>query len=817
MAQAAEDVNVVHDDADLAFERNKMDFHSFLTDHETAEGKSYKDRLPDLLEAGHTRLIVSFNELVRASGPDQTVNAEKFLANPKAFLWAWESALLEQAQEIQPTVKEMKLGFDGSFGSHHLSPRTLTSEYISSLVCVDGIVTKSTLVRPKIVQSVHYCKATKKFTTQEYREATSMKPGPPTGSTYPTKDDDGNLLTTEYGLSVYKDSQTFAVQEMPERAPPGQLPRSADVLLEGDLVDRCKPGDRVRVVGTYMTLAGRVQGHHNGVFRTMIVANNVILISKESLMPKLSDRDVANIRKMAQRKNIFTLLANSIAPSIFGHARIKQAILLMLLGGVEKNLANGAHLRGDINVLMVGDPSTAKSQLLRFIMSIAPLAVSTSGRGSTGVGLTAAVTQDADSGDRRLEAGAMVLADRGVVCIDEFDKMTEQDRTAIHEVMEQQTVTIAKAGIYASLNARCSVAAAANPVYGHYNPKETPTKNIGLPDSLLSRFDLLFIVLDRRDAETDRHISDQVLRNHQYRAIGEEEVLSLHDTPSQFILEKEIERDETPIFEKADRLLHRGRSLRGKNELLSVDFLKSYIHFARTHISPILTTEASALISDTYADLRAKSTEKSLPITARTLETLIRLASAHAKARLSHRIVEADAKAACAIVTFALQNDDEGNLLQNHARRGNDGGGDDDDDEGGDEDGSESPRKRKSPSKAARPSPAKRARRLTQLDEAAEELPAAGGVGGAAPMDVVDVVDFASISADRVKLFMDNLYRVDSNSRTVTEVLPMLNARIGGHAPFSTAEATAILTDMATPKSRDATALINFVDNIIFL
>ena len=222
---------------------------------------------------------------------------------------------------------------------------------------------------------------------------------------------------------------------MPEKAPPGMLPRSVDVVLEDDLVEKVKPGDRVEVIGVFKCV-GKQGGIGNGVFRTVLVATSIRVIGNEVKEVELTANDIENIKKIGKKKDLLEILSESMAPAIQGHPWIKKAMLLMLLGGVEKTLENNTHIRGDINILVIGDPSTAKSQLLRRILSIAPLAINTTGRGSSGVGLTAALVMDKDTGSRHLEAGAMVLGDRGVVCIDEFDKMDEIDRAAIHEVME---------------------------------------------------------------------------------------------------------------------------------------------------------------------------------------------------------------------------------------------------------------------------------------------------------------------------------------------------------------------------------------------
>jgi DNA replication licensing factor MCM3 len=597
------------------------------------------------------RLVLSLDDLREFDSE----LAATFVKRPAEYLPAFEEALQEAVEQEdaafakQVNVSHFRIAVNGDFGAHRVTPRGLGGALLNQLACVEGIVTKCSLVRPKVLRSTHYCPATGKFTSKEYRDATSFS-GVATGSAYPSKDEEGNVLQTEYGLCEYLDHQTISLQEMPERAPPGQLPRSVDVLLENDLVDSCKPGDRVLLSGVYRALPSKANS--SGMFRTIVVGNHVRHLTKGASIGTFTSEDVKNCKALAKRKECLRLLSESLAPSIFGHSQEKVALLLMLLGGKEKNLENGTHLRGDINILMLGDPSTAKSQLLRFVLRVAPLAISTTGRGSSGVGLTAAVTQDDDTGDRRLEAGAMVLADRGVCCVDEFDKMTDNDRVAIHEVMEQQTVTISKAGIHASLNARCSVVAAANPVYGQYDPNQSPMKNIGLPDSLLSRFDLLFVILDRKDPASDRRISQHVIRSHRLRHRAPSQVGARTTTPDQ-------NDQTTPMFvdPNAAGTGNAPPSAAESGEQLNVAFIKKYIHFAKTRCNPELSAAAAAHISNAYADLRAKAREsngRTLPVTTRTLETIIRLSSAHAKCHLHGQVTKEDAEAALRVLNYAL-------------------------------------------------------------------------------------------------------------------------------------------------------------------
>ncbi|TNM94589.1 hypothetical protein fugu_017348 [Takifugu bimaculatus] len=611
----------------------QRDYLDFLDDDQ--DQGIYQNKIRNMISENKARLIVNINDLRRRNEG----RAAKLMNTAFQELIAFQRALKDLVASVDATYakqhEEFYVGLEGSFGSKHVTPRTLTSRLLGNMVCVEGIITKCSLVRPKVVRSVHYCPATKKTMERKYTDMTSLDAFP-SSAIYPTKDEENNPLETEFGLSIYKDHQTITVQEMPEKAPAGQLPRSVDIILDNDLVDMVKPGDRVQVVGTYRCLPSKKGGFTSGTFRMCL-------------------------------SSWLTLLA----PSIHGHEYIKKAILCLLLGGVEKVLENGSRIRGDINILLIGTArylSVAKSQLLRYVLHTAPRAIPTTGRGSSGVGLTAAVTTDQETGERRLEAGAMVLADRGVVCIDEFDKMSDMDRTAIHEVMEQGRVTIAKAGIHARLNARCSVLAAANPVYGRYDQYKTPMENIGLQDSLLSRFDLLFIVLDQMDPEQDREISDHVLRMHRYRDPREQEGAAMAlggtvdvlttDNPDKLFRRAggaaDLREAQQPAAWQQEEETNDSCS---REKTVSKEFMRKYIHVAKA-VTPVLTEEAANHIAEEYSRLRSQDQmgtdiARTSPVTARTLETLIRLSTAHAKARMSKAVELEDSEVAVELVQYA--------------------------------------------------------------------------------------------------------------------------------------------------------------------
>ncbi|KAG1050651.1 hypothetical protein G6F43_007092 [Rhizopus delemar] len=792
---------------DEAAEQRKNQFLEFLS-HEGHQGivekGAYKDMIPSMLANGQRRLVVSIDAL-RYYNRELT---NDLLNNPAECLPAFDNALKEIVAAIGDGEEHdlsmpFYVGFNGSFGDHHVNPRTLRAMHLGKMVCIEGIVTRCSLVRPKVLKSIHYSPKTNRHFMHEYRDATTPGNSIPTGAVYPTEDADGNPLVTEFGYSTYRDHQTVSIQEMPERAPPGQLPRSVDIILDDDLVDRAKPGDRVSIVGIYRSLGNRNANQTSSTFKTVILCNEISLLSTKAgggvAAPVITDNDIVRITELARKKGSFKILAQSLAPSIWGHEYIKRAVLMMLLGGVEKNLDNGTHIRGDINMLMVGDPSTAKSQILRYVLNIAPLAIATTGRGSSGVGLTAAVTSDKETGERRLEAGAMVLADRGVVCIDEFDKMSDMDRVAIHEVMEQQTVTIAKAGIHTSLNARCSVIAAANPIFGMYDLTKDPGRNIALPDSLLSRFDLLFIVTDTVDDVRDRQISEHVLSMHRYVKPGSEEGAPIteliDDIMGDELGDSLVEDDE--IYEKFNPNLHAGVSKKNQSKILKSSFLKKYIYYVKNRVQPVLTKRATDRIINVYTSLRNdkeedSSRKKTAPITARTLETLIRLSTAHAKARLSETVDDKDAKAAAEVLRFAMFQEVI-KAKKNKRRRVVESDDESEEDESEEEEASEEPT-------AMEEDDEMRENDSTAVDNAMDED-----------------METESITPERLALFREKLNHVfnqrtheDLESQTFDTIYMAINEGLSSRQAFSLMETEAALVEMSNQNQ------IMYSDGIIY-
>jgi len=365
--------------------------------------------------------------------------------------------------------------------------------------------------------------------------------------------------------SVFIDSQRFAIQERPEELPAGQLPRQVNVELRDDIVDITRPGDRVSITGVLNLIRKQTRGGTLRVFDFTLEANNVAVSGREMELLEITEEDEEEIREIASDPWVHRRLLQSIAPSIFGLDSIKESILYLLFNGVSKNLPD-VRIRGDINVLLVGDPGTGKSQLLGFAAKVAPRGLITTGRGSTAAGLTAAVVREGGTGSFVLEAGALVLGDKGVVCIDEMDKMRDEDRGAIHPAMEQQVVSIAKGGIVATLNARTSILAAANPTLGRYNPYQTIAQNISLPVTLLSRFDLIFVLRDIPEKERDNRMAEHILRLHLTASSPDTTHLNTEILRKYISYARRIDPRLTGLLRQdEDRQPRGGRSLRGEH------------------------------------------------------------------------------------------------------------------------------------------------------------------------------------------------------------------------------------------------------------
>jgi replicative DNA helicase Mcm len=567
----------------------------------------YRQRIAQLAILGKNSIAIDFEELY---GFDQSL-AEQLLNRPEEYLQhagkgAYEQLRIEDA-EYAEKIEKIIIRVSKLLGKEQL--RRLGSKQMSKLIMIEGIVVRATPVRPMVLMGAFKCK---RCGTMNQVEQTGQFLKAPAICQAPDCGRDGPFEFAQED-STFIDSQDLRLQEKPEDLPPGQLPRTLAVKLIGDdIVDVARPGDHVSVVGIVRAFAPSLMGM--GKLRTFILqldANSVEVLGKEPESSPATIEEEEKILALSRDPAVHRKIMSSIAPSIFGYEHIKEAVMYLLFGGVSKSLPD-VNVRGEMNLLIIGDPGTAKSQMLQYVARIAPRGLYTSGRGTTAAGLTAAVVRE-KGGSMSLEAGALVLADKGIACIDEMDKMKPEDRVAIHEAMEQHTVSVAKGGIVATLNARTAVLAAANPSLGRYEPNRTVAENVPLPVTILSRFDLIFVLRDVPNKEADSKMSRHILEIHR--------------------------RGISPVEAQVD-----------------AELLRKYVSHAKS-VKPELGEEALKALSDFYLAMRSASEAEGSPvaITARQLESLVRIAEARARVALRKEVTAEDAGMAIAIMKRSLE------------------------------------------------------------------------------------------------------------------------------------------------------------------
>lgn len=513
--------------------------------------------------------------------------ADLLIEKPEEVLNAAQKAI----KNIDTTRKNADMPVRFKNVTNNIPLRLLRSKYIGKFIAVDGIVRKTNEIRPRIVSAMFECRSCMRL--HEVPQKSNMISEPAL-----CQECGGRSFRLLQEESEFLDTQTTKLQEPLENLSGGEQPRQINVVLEDDLVDTITPGDIVRITGTLKT----VRDEKTKLFKNYIYCNYIEALEQEFEELQIGEEDEEKIKKLAANPDVYNKIINSTAPSIQGYRAVKEAIALQLFGGSPKELEDKTRIRGDIHILIIGDPGIGKSQMLKYVSKLAPRGIYTSGKGTSGVGLTAAAVKD-DLGGWSLEAGALVLADRGNVCVDELDKMRSEDRSAIHEALEQQTISIAKAGIMATLNSRCAMLAAANPKFGRFDSYKSIAEQINLPSPILSRFDLIFVVEDKPNADRDRKLAGHILNIHQTAQIP---------------------------FE------------------IDPELLRKYIAYARKQAPPELTDEAIEVLQEFYVGMRggAEDDDSPVPITARQLEALVRLSEANCKIRLGKEVTSDDAKRA---------------------------------------------------------------------------------------------------------------------------------------------------------------------------
>jgi replicative DNA helicase Mcm len=571
--------------------------------------EKYCQKLRNLSLYGKRSIFVEFRDIVK----ENQELAKQLLEKPEEYLGharagAYEQLLIEDRNFADTISKEdITIRVTKLFTAEQI--RSLGAEQLKKLVMVEGIVVRSTPVQPMITIAAFKCKSCGGTVKESQKMPFIVNPD---FCTFPDcKGTDGFVFDQE--KSEYTDCQYLRIQERPEDLPPRQLPRALSIKLVGkEMVETARPGDHVAIVGIPQPIPQPSTGMgKSAIFKLEVVANSAEVLGKEQEITLTTKEEEEKIIELSKDPVIHRKIVSSIIPSIHGMEHVKEAIMYLLFGGCSKNFVD-ITVRGEMNVLIVGDPGVAKTQILQYIPRISPRGLYTSGQGTTAAGLTAAVINDKQAGIS-LEAGALVLGDKGVVCIDEMDKMRQEDRVAIHEAMEQHTVSVAKGGIVATLNARTSILAACNPSLGRYEPNRTIAENINLPTTLLSRFDLIFIYRDIPNKENDEKRAEHILELHQRKA---------------------------PPIEPP----------------INPELLRKYIAYAKK-VNPNLSNEALKELKEFFLAMRSASeTEGSaIAITARQLEALVRISEARARAALRSIVTKEDAQAAIDAMKHSLE------------------------------------------------------------------------------------------------------------------------------------------------------------------